>query len=124
MAYADNNPQSGVWAELYPPYFNSGASKCLDAPGGTTSTGTTLQVSHCHGYASNGPPQRWVPLNRCQDGAGNVRREFMNLASHECLNIANSTGASGTRAVQDVCLGTDSGLWCCTPPRTSVPTSP
>ena len=31
----------------------------LRRPSGSTSSGTQVQLYHCHGYASNGAPQRW-----------------------------------------------------------------
>jgi hypothetical protein len=110
-AYADNNPQLGRWYELYPPYFNPGAPKCLDVPSGKSDTGLVLQVFHCHGYDSNGAPQRWAFRRDGKDLAGNDKFEIMNLASRECLNVANSSGATGTLAVQDFCLQSDRGEW-------------
>jgi hypothetical protein len=55
-ARADVTPGDG-WAEIFSPYTSSLA--CLDDPGGSTTFGTPIQLFHCHGYASNGAPQRW-----------------------------------------------------------------
>jgi hypothetical protein len=54
-------PSGGGWAELYNPLLplvNGRFHVCLDVPGGTTDI-VPLQMYHCHGYASNGAPQRW-----------------------------------------------------------------
>lgn len=59
-ALADPIPDSpGVWKEILPPYILPTTPKCLDVPGGSTSPGIALQLWHCHGYASNGGPQRF-----------------------------------------------------------------
>jgi len=50
-------PPDVDWAELYLPMFNP--TGCLDVPSGSKSSGTALQIFHCHGYAANGAPQRW-----------------------------------------------------------------
>jgi Ricin-type beta-trefoil lectin domain len=46
-----------TWNEIVPAYVDSPA--CLDDPSGSA-TPTNVQLYHCHGYASNGGPQRWL----------------------------------------------------------------
>lgn len=47
-----------TWNEIVPVFADQTA--CLDDPGGSATAGTHVQLFHCHGYASNGGPQRWV----------------------------------------------------------------
>lgn len=52
-------PQN-TWYELWVPYANPTAHKCLDVPDGSTAVNVKLQIFHCHGYdSSGGNPQRW-----------------------------------------------------------------
>jgi hypothetical protein len=69
-AQATTPPSGGDWAELYLPFLpliNNSYRVCFDVPGGSTSTGTSLQMFHCHGYASNGAPQRWQFVHLSDD---------------------------------------------------------
>ena len=56
-ARADVVPPTTTWAEIYDPYTSAPA--CLDDPGGSTAVNTPLELWHCHGYDSQGAPQRW-----------------------------------------------------------------
>ncbi|MHA6759561.1 RICIN domain-containing protein [Streptacidiphilus sp. PAMC 29251] len=58
-AQAAVTPPGGEgWSELTLPLLSN--SVCLDVTDGSTSPGVPLQMYHCHGYAGNGAPQRWV----------------------------------------------------------------
>jgi hypothetical protein len=57
-AHADVTPPASTWVELHDPYTSAPA--CLDDPGGNSSPGTPLELWHCHGYDSQGTPQRWT----------------------------------------------------------------
>src|ERR1043165_2578384 len=57
-ARAEVIPPTDTWAEIYTPYTNA-HPVCLDDPNGTSTAGTPQQVFHCHGYGSDGAPQRW-----------------------------------------------------------------
>lgn len=104
-AHADNTvPSPGDWVEIFPPYFNTSASKCLDNSNGSNSVNNPIQVFHCHGYASNGNPQRWQLFNR--GDAGNPYYEIRNVGSNMCL-AAVSSGA----VVQQPCNEFFNGLW-------------
>jgi hypothetical protein len=61
-AQAVPTPDPSTWSEIFPPFFNTAAHKCLDVPSGSSSIGLHLQLFHCHGYASDGAPQRWTFL--------------------------------------------------------------
>ncbi len=67
-ARADVIPPANSWAEIVTPYTNT-HPVCLDDPSGSTAPGTPLQVFHCHGYASNGTPQRWYFSHFPEPGA-------------------------------------------------------
>jgi hypothetical protein len=70
IARADVLPPSG-WSEIYSPNLHAqGLTLCFDDPAGSTASGTQVQLYHCHGYAANGAPQRWVFIQP-EDKAGN-----------------------------------------------------
>jgi hypothetical protein len=48
---------AGTWNEIVPAFTDQTA--CLDDPNGSATAGTHVQLYHCHGYASDGGPQRW-----------------------------------------------------------------
>jgi hypothetical protein len=100
---ADVPPPPGSWAELTPPFFNQDQPKCLDVPRGSDSPGLVIEVFHCHGYASNGHPQRWLFI---ADGNvfGSNEQLFLikNIASDLCLTV-NGTGISGREVTQTRC---------------------
>jgi hypothetical protein len=104
-AHADNTiPPSTQWAEIFPPFFNLNAPKCLDNVNGSNSVDNPQQVFHCHGYASNGAPQRWQLFNR---GTGdNPYYEIRNVGSNQCL-----FARTNLRVVQEPCNEQFGGLW-------------
>lgn len=59
IAHAVTPTPSSNWNELVSSWANSGNTMCVDDPGHSTIFNTQLQLFHCHGYASNGAPQRW-----------------------------------------------------------------
>jgi hypothetical protein len=59
-ARADVDPGTG-WNEIYSPYLTAqGITLCADDTNGSTALNNPAQLYHCHGYASNGAPQRWT----------------------------------------------------------------
>jgi hypothetical protein len=89
-AHADVVPPSGGWSELFLPYEpQPGYSLCLDVPSGSGDPGRLLQVYHCHGYASNGNPQRWVFVH-ISDGS----YEIENFGNHLCVTIGSQFSSS------------------------------
>src|SRR5690242_17367528 len=94
-ARADVIPPSG-WSEIYSPYLHASTfSLCFDDTNGSTASGNPVQLYHCHGYASNGAPQRWVFIQP-EDNAGNLIYdqghpvyEIYNLAAGQCLTAQN-----------------------------------
>jgi Ricin-type beta-trefoil lectin domain len=107
-ARADIIPPVAQWAEIYSPYLNGqGFSVCLDDPSGSTASGTVLQLFHCHGYASNGAPQRWVFIQP-EDSNGNLIYddghpiyEIYSSAGGLCLTAPNL--AVGTQLTLGTC---------------------
>lgn len=95
-ARADVAPPSG-WSEIYSPYLHGqGITLCFDDTNGSTSSGTQVQLYHCHGYASNGAPQRWVFIqpedlngNPIYDTNGSPVYEIYNLGAGLCLTAQN-----------------------------------
>lgn len=57
-ARADGITPNQPWTEVVPAFTNNLA--CLDDPGGSATSGTPVQLFHCHGYGSDGGPQRWI----------------------------------------------------------------
>jgi hypothetical protein len=114
-AHADNTvPAPDTWVEIYPPYFNTSASKCLDNSNGYRSINNPIQVFSCHGYASNGNPQRWQLFNRGL--ANDPVYEIRNVGSNLCL-AAISSGA----VVQQPCNEHFGGLWWLNPTQNVGP---
>jgi hypothetical protein len=51
---------ASTWNEIFAPEINSnGNTMCADDPGWSVTPYQSLQLWHCHGYASDGQPQRW-----------------------------------------------------------------
>ena len=97
VARADVLPPAG-WSEIYSPYLHGqGLTLCFDDPAGSTASGTQVQLYHCHGYAANGTPQRWVfipvedkngnPIDGL--GLGHPLYEIFNIAAGQCLATEN-----------------------------------
>lgn len=96
-AQASVTPDPNVFYELWPPYANPTAHKCIDVPSASRSEGTDLQIFHCHGYASNGANQLWEFVNL---GGGNYW--IVNKNSGLCLGgFYSSTPGVGHTAQYD-----------------------
>lgn len=94
-----------TWNEIWAPYLTAQSNTlCLDAPGGSTSPGLKLQLFHCHGYASDGAPQRWKfeYLGTLTDGY--PLYDIKNVKSNLCLTWAVSD------ITQDTCAS-NYALW-------------
>ena len=119
-AQAAIDPPTGGWAELFNPQrplINGTYQVCLDVPSGTTSTGVTLQMYHCHGYASNGAPQRWV-FTHLSDGSYWV----YNQSNLLCLTEDPSAGQSSGVVKQYECGTQDAQTWRIVPDPTAPDT--
>ena len=98
-AHASDPSRPGkTWSEIFLPFGNGkGNTMCVDVPGGTTAPGAQLQLYHCHGYASDGAPQRWHYL-------GGRFSEVSNANSGLCIGFpAGGAPVIGARLVQERC---------------------
>ena len=112
-------PPAPTWSEIYNPFLHDqNITLCADDPSGSTANGQWMQLWRCHGYASNGAPQRWYFLpSYVQDGSGNwvpltedgnQVYEILNLASGECLD--REDGSLGNPVTLRTCDNNDSEL--------------
>jgi hypothetical protein len=104
-AQASSGPTdpSPFWNEITAPFENANSfDLCVDVTDGSTSPGTPLQLFHCHGYASNGGPQRWHFTPEGSVTGGNFYK-IWNTNSGLCIGFANNSFVSGTRLVQEDC---------------------
>jgi hypothetical protein len=114
-ARATDFPPVGGWAEVFNPYLGTqGNFLCFDDPSGSTSDFTQVQLYHCHGYASNGAPQRWVFVqpedingNPIREDGNNVY-ELYNLAAGRCLAVTGTT--VGQPLVLTSCVTSDKSI--------------
>lgn len=115
VARADVIPPSG-WSEIYSPNLHAqGLTLCLDDPASSTASGTPVQLYHCHGYASNGAPQRWrfiQPVDSKGDPIyyeGQPLYQIYNVAADLCLAATGLT--TGAPVVLATCnVATAKGL--------------
>jgi len=118
-ARADVVPPVGQWVEIFNPYlYAQGNTLCFDDPNGSTSSGTQLQLWRCHGYASNGAPQRWVFIQP-EDNNGNLIYwgglpvyQIYNLAAGKCFTATNLGAGMPLSLVNCTTNGvTTAGTW-------------
>jgi hypothetical protein len=94
-----------TWNEIWTPDITAQSNTmCVDAPGGTRTPGAHLQLFHCHGYASDGAPQRWqfVPTGGSD---GWPIYQIRNVTSGLCIT-ATSSGIT-----QDACGASIFSYW-------------
>lgn len=109
-AQASVTPDPISWNEISDPYLNAQSNTmCLDVPGGSTVEFTNLQLFHCHGYASDGSPQRWKFAYIGYAPDGNPIYKMKNVASHLCA-AAQYSVYEGERILQTACINNDT-LW-------------
>jgi len=89
-AHAAASPPAGpgTWAEIFAPEINSnGITLCADNFG-STAQGHNLQLWRCHGYASNGTPQRWQFSYLGQYLGGSIPEyRIANVGSGLCIGL-------------------------------------
>jgi len=111
-ARADVIPPSGNWVEIFNPHLHDQRiTLCVDDPGGSTSSGTALQLFRCHGSDSAGAPQRWV-FTQSEDIDGNLVYDhgnpvyyLYNLGGGWCLNLSNRGLQPGRPLILGSCSG-------------------
>jgi hypothetical protein len=108
-ARADVNPPTVGWAEIFAPEINSsGITLCADNRS-SLAQGNNLILWRCHGYASNGAPQRWVfEFEDRRDSAGNLEWKVASIDSGLCIGLDPSRVAAGTisgsNLLQESCI--------------------
>ena len=102
-------PPANTWAEIFAPEINAnGITLCADNFG-TNEQFQNLQLWRCHGYASDGTPQRWLFSYQGQNvvGEGPVYR-IANVGSGLCIgldpNRVNAQMIAGSNLVQESCI--------------------
>ena len=103
-------PSPGDWAEIFDPYINThGFSLCVDNPGGSSDI-QKIQLYHCHGYASNGGPQRWffTPVSQYNKQTGTIFTVYQirNQSSNKCIGFPE-TFPTAVDVIQESCSGLD-----------------
>jgi len=99
----------GTWAEIFAPEINSnGITLCADNFG-STAQGHNLQLWRCHGYASNGNPQRWQFSYQGQFLGGPLPiYQIANVGSGLCIGLdpsrVNAGTIPGSNLVQESCV--------------------
>lgn len=105
-ARADVIPPSGAWAEIFDPYIHpQGFSLCVDNPSGSSDI-QKIQLYHCHGYASNGGPQRWffTPVGQYNKNTGTIFTVYQirNQSSGLCIGFPE-TFPTAVDLIQEPC---------------------
>jgi hypothetical protein len=103
-------PSTTTWSEIFAPLINAHSNAlCSDVPGGSKSSGTLLQLFHCHATDSGGGPQRWQFTNAGTADNGRPLFHIKNINSNLCMMV--TSGASGTRASQGSCTSSGQNGW-------------
>jgi hypothetical protein len=86
------NPGTG-WNEIWAPSLTAQSNTmCVDVPSGSNSVGLRLQLFHCHGYGSDGGPQRWQFVNDGTGSNGLPVYQIQNTANGLCVSFDAATG--------------------------------
>ena len=101
----------GTWAEIFAPEINSnGITLCADNFG-STAQGHNLQLWRCHGYASDGTPQRWnFSLAQQNRKDGTLFYQIENVGSGLCIGLDPNkvniswSAIAGSNLVQESCV--------------------
>lgn len=111
-ARADVTPPASTWAEIYNPYLTAqNNTLCADDANGSTALNTPVQLYHCHGYASNGAPQRWAFVEKLDSNdlpvlyMGRPEYDVYNLGGGGCLKEPDGGGLGGSPVGSQLQLG-------------------
>jgi hypothetical protein len=105
---------AATWNEIFAPEINSnGISLCADNFGSNAQL-QNLQLWRCHGYASNGNPQRWQFFFVGLSATGTPYYFVINVGSGLCMGLdpgrVNAHTIAGSNLVQGDC-NTSLALW-------------
>jgi hypothetical protein len=112
-ARAGVTPPVGQYVGIFNPFLYARTNTlCFDDPGGSTSNGVRVQLYHCHPYASDGAPQRWVFI-QAEDPNGNFVYysglpvySIYNLAAGRCLAVTSQLAGTPPILVNCSAAGT------------------
>jgi hypothetical protein len=107
-AVSPPQPNPFLAYEVFPPYIDPTALKCLDVPSAATQP-VALQLFSCHGYASNGANQRWY-FNSAGTYNGLPAYQIQNKNSHLCLE-PDGWGPDYGPVFQDECRPSIDQYW-------------
>ena len=104
-------PPANTWAEIFAPEINAnGITLCADNFGSTAQF-QNLQLWRCHGYASNGTPQRWQFSYLGQYLGGSIPMyRIANVGSGLCIGLDPNkvniswSAIAGSNLVQESCI--------------------
>jgi len=108
-ARAAVTPPANTWAEIFAPEINAnGNIMCADNRSSQAQL-NNLILWHCHGYASDGTPQRWwFRYNGPEFGTGIPTYRIVSGDSSYCIgldpNRVNAGTVAGSNLVQESCL--------------------
>lgn len=110
-ARADGVPPANTWAEIFAPEINAnGITLCADNSSSNAQF-TNLVLWRCHGYASNGTPQRWQFAYQGQYLGGPAPMyRIANVGSGLCIGLIQNAASmpysqiAGTNLVQESCI--------------------
>jgi hypothetical protein len=81
-----------TWAEIWNPSLTGQSNTmCLDVPSGSSTSQLRLQLFHCHGYGSDGGPQRWQFIDDGIGIDGVHAYQLRNAANGLCLAFDPAT---------------------------------
>jgi hypothetical protein len=102
---SDPTVPSTAWNEIYIPFDNvAGNRLCVDVTNGSPWVDTVLQFYSCHGYDSNGTPQRFQFLGAFKNSIGAWTGVIVNVGSNLCISTPPGVAlASGVQLVQEPC---------------------
>ena len=102
-------PPAGTWAEIFAPEINANRITLCADNFGSSAQFQNLQLWRCHGYASNGTPQRWqFTFVGNVLGGGAPEYRISNVGSGLCIgldpNRVNAGTIAGSNLVQESCV--------------------
>ena len=102
IARADVQPSAGPWAEIFNPYIHSqGITLCVDDPNNSSADRQSLQLWRCHGYASNGAPQRWVFVNSGAAEFPMYQIHIQTASSTNCIGMVKPLAAANSIVLEN-----------------------
>ena len=100
-----------AWNEIWAPYLTARSNTvCVDDPGGSLAIGVHLQLFHCHGYGSDGAPQRWYFHDLGSTSAPQYSHIYWIEDTHSGLCLSAMT-PGGAVTEENTCGNHSSAIW-------------